>query len=324
MAVTNNSKLFVGNLPFNATSQTLEELFSPFGQIKGAKLVQDRVTRKPRGFGFVTFVSDDNAEVALKLNGKMFQERALTVRRAVARGTGSLKDGDDDENDEEVASLVVPPPTNGPTSKKPCRFLSAPGGCKNGTRCRFAHSMNGWSGPGGAALPQTSAPKPPAQQKAPGSGAKKATAEAASAGAAAEQPPPGVPSVAAAVAQERLEFMVKQIEETGQPSPAQLGAFLRTVVAVLASAVKDVPGAGFDMEAVGWDFAKNRCSAASTAPPTAEAVMAWLASPVFTPAKEAATAHDFNRRSAAPITDLLQEYGAFDPDWKPPPPPKGK
>lgn len=78
--VSSSVKLFVGNLPFSATSATLEELFSPFGEIRGAKLVLDRGTRKPRGFGFVTFVDDDAAENALALNQKSFDGRPLTVR----------------------------------------------------------------------------------------------------------------------------------------------------------------------------------------------------------------------------------------------------
>jgi cold-inducible RNA-binding protein len=78
--ISSSVKLFVGNLPFAATSRTLETLFSPFGELRGAKLVLDRGTRKPRGFGFVTFVDDEGAVKALALNGFVHDGRPLTVR----------------------------------------------------------------------------------------------------------------------------------------------------------------------------------------------------------------------------------------------------
>jgi cold-inducible RNA-binding protein len=75
--------LFVGNLPFNTSEEALRELFASFGEVQQVKLMTDRDTGKPRGFGFVEMVQDDDAEKAVAaLNGKPFQGRTLTVNEA--------------------------------------------------------------------------------------------------------------------------------------------------------------------------------------------------------------------------------------------------
>ena len=51
------SKLYVGNLPFSFTSQDLRRLFEPFGAVRSADVVVDRMTGRPRGFGFVEMES---------------------------------------------------------------------------------------------------------------------------------------------------------------------------------------------------------------------------------------------------------------------------
>ena len=53
-------KLYVGNLSYNVTSATLEELFAPFGAVRSAEVIQDRDTGRSKGFGFVE-MEDDNA-----------------------------------------------------------------------------------------------------------------------------------------------------------------------------------------------------------------------------------------------------------------------
>ncbi|XP_043817657.1 cold-inducible RNA-binding protein isoform X3 [Manihot esculenta] len=71
MAKRLSSQLFVSRLSFYTTNQKLEQLFSPFGVVKEARLVVDPETRKPRGFGFVTFDSESQARKALKaMNGR--------------------------------------------------------------------------------------------------------------------------------------------------------------------------------------------------------------------------------------------------------------
>ena len=53
-------KLYVGNLSYEITNGSLEDLFSPFGSVQSAQVIQDRDTGRSKGFGFVE-MSDDNA-----------------------------------------------------------------------------------------------------------------------------------------------------------------------------------------------------------------------------------------------------------------------
>jgi len=77
------SKIYVGNLPFSATSESLNEMFSKFGSVDSAKIVMDRDTGRSKGFGFVEMSSNDEADAAIeKLNGADLAGRALTVNEA--------------------------------------------------------------------------------------------------------------------------------------------------------------------------------------------------------------------------------------------------
>jgi RNA recognition motif-containing protein len=79
-------KLYVGNLTYNVTSSSLEEMFTPFGSVRSAQVIQDRDTGRSKGFGFVE-MSDDNAarDAIAGLNGKEVEGRALTVNEAKPR-----------------------------------------------------------------------------------------------------------------------------------------------------------------------------------------------------------------------------------------------
>ncbi len=80
------TQLFVGSLPFKMTSDELQELFAEFGEVSSAKIINDRETGRSRGFGFVEFESDDEAQAAIKaMNGKDVDGRALTVNVARPR-----------------------------------------------------------------------------------------------------------------------------------------------------------------------------------------------------------------------------------------------
>ncbi len=82
-------KLYVGNLPFTYTSQHLEELFAPHGQVTSAQVIMDRMTNRSRGFGFVEFATDEAAaKAASELNGKNIGGRPLTVNEARERTPG--------------------------------------------------------------------------------------------------------------------------------------------------------------------------------------------------------------------------------------------
>ncbi|ESQ40541.1 hypothetical protein EUTSA_v10014928mg [Eutrema salsugineum] len=74
------SKLFVGGLSFYTTEQGLSEAFSQCGQVVEAQIVMDRVSDRSKGFGFVTFASDDEAQKALmELNGQQLNGRVIFV-----------------------------------------------------------------------------------------------------------------------------------------------------------------------------------------------------------------------------------------------------
>jgi RNA recognition motif-containing protein len=81
-----SSKLFVGNLSFNTTENDLQDAFAAFGTVTEANLMMDRTTNRPRGFGFVTMSSAEEAQKAIDgLNGKELDGRALTVNIARPR-----------------------------------------------------------------------------------------------------------------------------------------------------------------------------------------------------------------------------------------------
>jgi cold-inducible RNA-binding protein len=79
-------KLYVGNLSFKTTDGDLEQLFSQYGSVQSALVVQDKATGRSRGFGFVEMGSDQEAQAAIAaLNGKESDGRALTVNEAKPR-----------------------------------------------------------------------------------------------------------------------------------------------------------------------------------------------------------------------------------------------
>ena len=79
------TKLFIGNLPFSATEQSVRALFEPHGAIESLALINDRDTGRPRGFGFIEMSSADASKAMQALNGKDFEGRALKVNEAQAK-----------------------------------------------------------------------------------------------------------------------------------------------------------------------------------------------------------------------------------------------
>ena len=81
-----SNKLFVGNLSFNTTENDLQDAFAEHGNVEEVKLMTDRDTGRPRGFGFVTMSTAEEAQSAINaLNGKQLDGRALTVNVAKPR-----------------------------------------------------------------------------------------------------------------------------------------------------------------------------------------------------------------------------------------------
>ena len=81
-----SNKLFVGNLSFDTTENDLQDAFAAHGTVTETNLMMDRATGRPRGFGFVTMSSAEEAQKAIEaLNGKDMGGRALTVNVAKPR-----------------------------------------------------------------------------------------------------------------------------------------------------------------------------------------------------------------------------------------------
>jgi RNA recognition motif-containing protein len=81
-----SKKLYVGNLPFNASAEQLQELFSQVGETTDVTIIIDRETGRSRGFGFVEMANETDAQTAiLRFNGYRFENRPLTVNEARPR-----------------------------------------------------------------------------------------------------------------------------------------------------------------------------------------------------------------------------------------------
>lgn len=76
-------KLFVGGLPYSTTDQELKDLFAQAGTVESATIINDKMTGRSKGFGFVEMSSDDEAVKAVEmLNGKDVGGRSITVNEA--------------------------------------------------------------------------------------------------------------------------------------------------------------------------------------------------------------------------------------------------
>jgi len=87
-------KLYVGNLPYQVTEDQLKELFTEAGEVMSAKIITDRLTGQPKGFGFVEMGTKLEGQRAISmLNGRSVEGRSLTVNEArpqPARSGGSF------------------------------------------------------------------------------------------------------------------------------------------------------------------------------------------------------------------------------------------
>ena|SRR6185436_1579952 len=81
-----STKLYVGNLAFQTTSEELQQLFAGAGTVESASVVEDRMTGRSRGFAFVEMATKEEAAAAIEqLNGKELGGRALKVNEAKPR-----------------------------------------------------------------------------------------------------------------------------------------------------------------------------------------------------------------------------------------------
>jgi len=78
--------IYVGNLPFSTDQSSLQSLFAPYGNVTSAKIMTDRDTGRPRGFGFVEMDSSDDAKKAISaLDGTELDGRKLRINEAEKR-----------------------------------------------------------------------------------------------------------------------------------------------------------------------------------------------------------------------------------------------
>ncbi len=78
-----SKKLYVGNLPYSATDQTLNDTFSQCGTVESAKVILDRDSGRSKGFAFVEMSSSTEAATSIeKLNGSQLDGRAINVSEA--------------------------------------------------------------------------------------------------------------------------------------------------------------------------------------------------------------------------------------------------
>jgi len=252
--------------------------------------------RKPRGFGFVTFSEKQSALNSLVLNGSTFEGRTLTVRAAAARGTGSLKEHDDDDDDDDENLIVNKPKQSLTPTLRICKYEMMPGGCKFGNRCKFSHDMNNWSGAGVEEVKKNT--KPLKTKKQPTKQVSK----------------PLAPRCALIVTEERLAFLRNKIASCGEPSPIQLGVFLKSLGDLLRKALQD-DRCKFNMESIYWSYDTNSCLDVG-GPPSVKQVEKWLKDPCYIPPPEVSLKEFEFRAQSSQIATLLSEYGSYDSSWR--------
>lgn len=77
-----SNKLFVGSLPWSATSDDLQKIFSQVGNVVSAQVINDKFSGRSKGFGFVEMATEEETQEALKLNGSEVDGRAIVVNVA--------------------------------------------------------------------------------------------------------------------------------------------------------------------------------------------------------------------------------------------------
>jgi RNA recognition motif-containing protein len=88
------NKLYVGNLPWSLTNDSLRELFAQYGEITDAVVITDRMSGRSKGFGFVTFASEEDAgRAAQEMHQKEIEGRAIVVNVAKPREERSDRGG---------------------------------------------------------------------------------------------------------------------------------------------------------------------------------------------------------------------------------------
>ncbi|EFJ10098.1 hypothetical protein SELMODRAFT_81392, partial [Selaginella moellendorffii] len=89
-----SSKLFIGGLAWGTEERGLRDAFSPFGEIIEVRVIQDRETGRSRGFGFVSYITDQEAQKAMEaMDGRVLDGRTIRVNYATQRQPGFATGG---------------------------------------------------------------------------------------------------------------------------------------------------------------------------------------------------------------------------------------
>ena len=79
-------RIYMGNLSSETTEEELRQAFEAFGEVESVNIITDKISGRPKGFGFVEMASKSEAEAAIaSLNGKTLQERTIVVNEARPR-----------------------------------------------------------------------------------------------------------------------------------------------------------------------------------------------------------------------------------------------
>ena len=101
-------RLYVGNLPKELDRQELQEVFAPEGESVTTKVITDRKTGKCRGFGFVTVLTDEQADQVIeKYNGLMFKENPLKIEKALPRSKGKSEKGEEEQHQSPASPQLA-------------------------------------------------------------------------------------------------------------------------------------------------------------------------------------------------------------------------
>lgn len=82
------NKVYIGNIPYSTNEDDLTQFFSSCGDIESVALIRDRDTGRLKGFGFITFITGDAAQKALKLDSQEFKGRNIKVSLAREKAEG--------------------------------------------------------------------------------------------------------------------------------------------------------------------------------------------------------------------------------------------
>jgi RNA recognition motif-containing protein len=89
------TNLYVGNLNYDTTEDTLRGVFAEYGEVESVRVITDRYTGRSRGFGFVEMASEEAAAKAIsELNGKPVDDREIRVDKAKPRSDRGPRGGD--------------------------------------------------------------------------------------------------------------------------------------------------------------------------------------------------------------------------------------